>query len=179
MPTHNPSVNPWVIETLKKLSPRRVVDAGSGSGEYGEMIFSCIEDCNVIGVEIYEPYLSFFSNLKKYYSKVILGDIRDVIHEEEIYGDLIIFGDLLEHLHKEDVHPLLREATKKFVYLMICSPIGFTVQTRPKVGDDISFKNLNERHLCGLTREDFTEYDIIDYCEFGGNFVMLIRGAIR
>lgn len=179
MPTHNPVVNPWVIATMKKLSPRRVVDAGSGSGEYGEMLSSCVENCTVIGVEIYEPYLNFFPNLKKYYSKVILGDIRDVIHEEEIYGDLITFGDILEHLHKEDIHPLLREAAKKFGYLMISSPIGFTDQTRPKEGDDISFKNLHERHLCGLTREDFIEYDIIEYLELGGHFVLLIRGAIR
>ena len=178
MPTHNPNVNPWVIEMLKKLSPSRVVDMGCGSGEYGEMIAGCLEDCTVIGVEIYEPYLRAFPNLKKYYSKVILGDIRDEIHENDIYGDLIIFGDVLEHLPKEDVHPLLREAVKKFGYIMITSPIGFTRQTRPKVGDDISFKNIYERHLCGLTREDFTEYNVIEYDEFG-IFVMLIKGAIE
>ena len=179
MPTHNPVVNPWVVETLKKLNPRRLVDAGSGSGEYGEMISSCIEDCTVIGVEIYEPYLSAFPNLKKYYSKVILGDIRDVIYEEEIYGDVIVFGDVLEHLPKEDIHPLLREAAKKFGYIMISSPLGFSPQTRPKEGNDISFKNLHERHLCGLTGEDFTDYNIIDYHSFGGQFVMLIKETIK
>jgi len=179
VPTHNPLINPWVIMTLKRLSPRRVVDAGAGSGEHGEMIAGCLEDCTVIGVEIYEPYLKHFPNLTKYYSKMILGDIRNVIHEEEIYGDLIIFGDILEHLPKKDIHPLLRESIKKFRYIMIASPIGFTRQTRPKVGDDISFKNLHERHLCGLTIKDFTEYDVIDYREFGETqFVLLMEGTV-
>ena len=149
---------------------------GCGSGEYGEMIASCLENCTVIGVEIYEPYLSAFPNLEKYYSNVILGDIREVIHDEEIYGDIIVFGDVLEHIPKEDFHPLLREAVKKFGYIMISSPYGFSPQTRPKVGDDISFQNLHERHLCGLIREDFIDYNVIDYHSWGGQFVMLIRG---
>ncbi|GAI08012.1 unnamed protein product, partial [marine sediment metagenome] len=149
--THNPAINPWVVKTLQKLNPRRVVDAGSGRGYYGKMISGCLKDCIVIGVEIYEPYLKAYPNLKKYYLKMILGDIREVIHEEEMYGDLIIFGDILEHLLKEDVHPLLRESIKKFRYILVSAPIGFTPQIRPKKGDNISFKNLHERHLCGLT----------------------------
>jgi len=179
MPTHNRHINPWVIKTLKKLNPKRIVDVGSGSGEYGEMIANCLEDCIVIGVEIYEPYLKHFSSLTKHYSKMILGDIRNVIHEEEIYGDLIIFGDLLEHLPKKDVHPLLRECIKKFEYVLVASPIGFTPQIRPLEGDNISFKNLYERHLCGLTRKDFKKYNVIDYREFrGSQFVLLIWGGI-
>jgi len=180
MATHSPHINPWVIMTLKRLSPRRVVDAGSGGGEYGEMIASCLEGCTVIGVEIYEPYLEHFPSLTNCYSKMIIGDIRNIIHEEEIYGDLIIFGDVLEHLPKKDVHPLLREAIKKFRYILISTPIGFTPQTRPKEGDNVTFKNLHERHLCGLTRKDFTEYYAIDYREFGrSQLVLLIKGAIK
>jgi len=175
--THNPLINPWVVMTLKKLNPRRVVDVGSGSGEHGEMIASCLEDCTVIGVEIYEPYLGHFPSLTNCYSKMILGDIRNVIHEKEIYGDLIIFGDILEHLPKDDIHPLLREAIKKFRYILVSSPIGFTPQTRPKEGDNITFKNLHERHLCGLTRKDFVEYDTIDYREFGGTQFTLLMGG--
>lgn len=176
--THNQSINPWVIKTLKKLRPRRVVDAGSGRGDYGKMIAGCLKNCTVIGVEIYEPYIRVYqANLKKYYLRVILGDIREVIHEEEVHGDLIIFGDILEHLPKKDVHPLVGQAIKKFKYVLVSAPIGFTPQTRPKKGSDVSLKNLHGRHLCGLTGRDFTRYNVMDYREFTkSQFTLLIKG---
>lgn len=168
MPDHNKIVDKITREQLIKLQPKRAVDAGAGSGSYGKMIRECLDKCEIIGIEVWKPYIDGY-NLNKIYDEVIEGDISKLIKDERIFGDLIIFGDVLEHLPKEDIK-IVRQASKKFKFILINSPIGFQPQHTG---------NPYETHLCGISKEDFLDLDIVEYHDFKPDHMMfnlLIRG---
>ena len=173
MPNHNKIVDEITREQLVKLQPKRVIDVGAGNGSYGRMIRECLDKCEIIGIEVWKPYIEGYT-LWKLYDKVILGDIRILIDDERIYGDLIIFGDVLEHLPKKDALDIVKKASKKFKFILINSPIGFQPQGVEN--------NPYETHLCGISKEDFLDFNIVEYHDFKPEhqmFNLLIRGEIN
>lgn len=159
MPGHNEIVDEITKKQLIRLKPKRVIDVGIGYGSYGKMIKDCYNKCEIIGIEIWKPYIKKFPRLVEYYDDIIIGNIKKLINDTKIYGDLIIFGDVLEHLSHKDAINIVERASKKFKFIIINSPVGFQPQ-KPVL------RNPYEKHRCGLYKEDFLKFDIIEYNEF-------------
>lgn len=166
---HNPVIDKPTIAQIESIAPKRVVDVGAGDGFYGKLVRYIDPEAYSIGVEIHGPYKDEY-RLDCAYDDLVIGDIVDVIDNSEIHGDLIIFGDVLEHLEKENVFKVLDKAVKKFKYIIINSPKGYQKQPHP-----IS----SEVHRCGLNRNDFLKYNIIEYNDFPRIFNMLIKGEVN
>lgn len=181
MAGHNPASNGDMYRQVKKIvKPNRVVDVGAGYGEIGEHIKKIIPDCHVIAVEIYEPYVGMF-DLKKKYDEVIVGDIGHEIRD--LKGDLIIFGDVLEHMHKEDAFETVFYAVRRFRWVIINVPIGEQFHTEGQIPAPFCH-NPHEWHICGLTKDDFSNYNIIEYNEYQSDTPnpyanILIKGEVE
>lgn len=151
---HNSFVDPLTIEQIKSLAIANVVDVGPGDGYYGKL-FHYIYDKppHITGVELNIRWADHCRNLGVY-DEILHGNIKELI--ESLSGSLIIFGDVLEHLEKEDAEYTLGVAIKNFEWIIINGPIGFQPQ---------SHADPEEHHRCGITMEDFSDYEIVEYNE--------------
>jgi len=100
------SGNRWFAEKIKELSPKRVLDVGTGAGKFYDICKSVDPEIIIDGIEAWEPYVYEF-NLKDRYNNFFLKDARE--HTDFNY-DLVIFGDVIEHMSEEDALALWDKA---------------------------------------------------------------------
>ncbi len=165
---HNAFVNPFTIEQIKSISITSVVDVGPGDGYYGKLFHHLYDNPpNITGVELNIRWANHCRNLGVY-NEVLDGNIKEII--EQLTGSLIIFGDVLEHLEKEDAEYTLGIAIENFEWVIINGPIGFQAQPH---------KDPEEHHRCGITIEDFADYEVVEYNEIP-NLMMncLLKGRL-
>ena len=163
---HNSSTNNTTINQIENIDLLLFVDVGIGDGFYGKLVKYLKPNVYMIGVEKEKSYIEKW-NLKNIYNEIINDDIINVI--QELKGDLIIFGDILEHLEKENATKVISTSVNNFSYILINSPVGFQEQEH---------EIHSEIHRCGLSKEDFINYNILNYEEFDDNrmFNCLIKG---
>ena len=119
MPHSDGANKPWAIEKIKELDPKTVLDCGTGSGIYLDLIRDNVGQTVIInGIEIWQPYIEEY-NLEKRYDKLFKVDVRE--HDNFEY-DLVIFGDILEHMSKEDALLLWEKVSKQAKYGIISIP---------------------------------------------------------
>lgn len=125
-----------------------IVDVGPGSATYSKLLG---KDYDYVGIEIWAPYIVQW-NLKKYYKKVIVADVR---HVKFPPGDLIIFGDILEHLEKIDAEEVLWKALELYPHVVVSVPLS---DKRGEVtyGQE-HYGNWFESHKAGWTFEEFSK----------------------
>ena len=151
-PKHNSFVDPFTIEQIKSICPRLVVDVGPGDGYYGKLLhYLYSKPPYIVGVELNKKWADHCKSIK-IYDEIILGNIKEVI--STLFGNLIIFGDVLEHLEKDDAEYTLGVAVKNFEWVIVNGPIGFQHQSHP---------DPEEHHRCGITLEDFCDYEVVEY----------------
>ena len=120
MPFSDPANKSWTAEKIKEINPRTVLDVGAGAGVYLDIIRKNLDqDVNVVGVEIWEPYIEKF-NLKDRYDKIIVKDVRLI---DDFDYDLVIFGDVLQHMSEEDAVKLWNKVSKQARAAIIAIPI--------------------------------------------------------
>lgn len=165
---HNSSVNDITVEQLLKIKPKNVFDVGAGDGFYGKLLKHLFNNVNVVGIEKNLIYVCEFG-LYEIYDALMGDDIVNIICG--ISGDLIIFGDILEHLEKQDMVSVLKSAVDNFKYVIVNSPLGFQPQDH---------KYEEEIHRCGIEREDFKDYKVLDFKVYDEiMFHCLIEGKLK
>ena len=148
---HNNWVNDFSIKQIKEINPNIVCDVGIGDGFWGKLVDYLLTEVNITGIELNPKWVQ---HSQPYYDTIISGSITNNI--ENISGDLIIFGDVLEHLDKINMEYVLKVAVKNFKWVLINGPVGF----QPQEHEDVE-----EHHLCGITKDDLIIYNIVEYNE--------------
>lgn len=121
MPTSDPANKLWSVRRIKEISPKTVLDVGTGMGDYLELIKTYISlDTVVHGVEAWEPYVQEYL-LNEKYDKLFIQDVREMT---EFDYDLVILGDVLEHMPEADAVELWSKVSKQAKYALISIPIG-------------------------------------------------------
>jgi len=110
-----------MMDWIRAQDPRSVLDVGAGSGTYGKLCRAQLDDCYLIGLEVWRPYLRRF-DLSAVYDLVLHRDVRNMALDEWPRVDIVILGDVLEHMSEVDavrVWNLARASAHKAVYLSI------------------------------------------------------------
>jgi len=135
MPWSNPENQQWVIDKVKQLQPKIIIDVGAGAGTYANLLKPYVQS-RFIGVEIFKDYIETYK-LKELYDEVWLEDIRKY---NSLQADLIIFGDVLEHMTKEEAISVWKVASQGCKYGIISVPIIHYPQGE-------WFGNVHETHI--------------------------------
>jgi len=107
MPTSDPAVITTVLEHMKALKPRSVLDVGPGYGKYGVLFREyCKPTPVVVAVEAWEPYVKKHF-LRGIYDKLIVADVRDLTDATINQCHVVYLGDVIEHMPKKDGQQLL------------------------------------------------------------------------
>jgi SAM-dependent methyltransferase len=120
MPLSSPEGKSWIrdrVWALGQANPLRVLDVGPGAGTYAKLLAGP-EVAKLIGIEIFEPYVSTY-RLHDYYDEIIIGDARTVDFPAT---DVVIIGDVAEHMSEADALALWDKAAAaatQAVYLSI------------------------------------------------------------
>lgn len=165
--------------TIKKwfdrLEPETVLDVGPGWGTYSKLLRKKGQFWHAI--EIYEPYIRQF-NLKKYYDKIFVGDIRSFT--SGLRYDMVICGDVLEHIKNKEAEAVLKNLLANSKNIIVSLPLD--AETRPGKGTgDKDWGNPHELHRGQWSHQLFKkavqkEGGIIeDYKKFHELAVYLIR----
>lgn len=148
MPHSDGANKGWSLEKIKEINPRTILDCGTGSGIYSDIIKENFKDSIVLdGIEVWQPYIDEYS-LKDKYNSLTKIDVRK--HENFNY-DLVIFGDILEHMSKEDALSLWGKVSKQAKYAIIAIPIIHYPQGS-------AFGNPYEVHV----KDDWTVQEVLD-----------------
>ncbi len=118
MPWSNPENQRWVIDKVKQLQPKTIIDVGAGAGTYAKLLKPYVQS-HFVGVEIFKDYIETYK-LKDLYDEIWLEDIRKY---NSLQADLIIFGDVLEHMTKEEAISVWKVASQGCKYGIISVPI--------------------------------------------------------
>ncbi len=137
-----PSNREAIVEIVKELNPRTILDVGVGTGYYGELIRTALPKVKLHGIEIFEKY----RNEKwKNYDSVKIKDIRDIPF---ISWSLTLMVDVLEHFTREDGLALLDRIH------------GYVLVSTPRNYDQGEVHgNIHQKHLSQWTEEDFPGWE--------------------
>lgn len=135
MPYSNPENQHWVVDKIKQIQPKTIIDVGAGVGTYVKLLRPHIE-ARFIGVEIFENYVDKYK-LRELYDEIWIEDIRKY---STLEADLIIFGDVLEHMTKEEAVSIWNIARQGCKYGIISLPIIYYPQGE-------WYRNIHETHI--------------------------------
>lgn len=107
----------WMLNQIRRLNPRTVLDVGAGEGTYLELAHR--RGQHWTAVEAWEPYVSEYQ-LAERYDRVIVGDVRSIEWPDV---DLVIFGDVLEHMTHADALQVWNESRKHARHVLLSLPI--------------------------------------------------------
>lgn len=164
---HNSWVDPHTIRQLKKISPKNILDIGCGDGFYGKLAKYLFPNVYIVGIDANPKWVNECNSLFCY-NEVIQGDIVTTI--DSLNGEAVIAGDVLEHLKEKDMQYVLDKLVKNFKWIIINSPLGFQPQTH---------QDTWEIHRCGLIRETFNLYEVIEFNYNENMFNVLLKGKVE
>lgn len=124
-----------VLDVLKAIDPKTVLDVGIGYGKWGFLCREYLEahadrvypddwKVKITGVEAWTPYIERIPWIGDLYDEIYPSRIEDLVSSLPDF-ELIIAGDVIEHLMKDDALMVLEELKKRTVKAFILSiPIG-------------------------------------------------------
>jgi len=149
---------PLIIEIVRTLSPRSILDVGVGFGKYGFLLREYMElwdestkaygvwNIKIDGIEIYDKYLT---PCHKYiYNNIYLGKAQDIVGTIHESYDLVLLIDVIEHLPKQEGYHLVRSLKEIASDILITTPKTFVKQK-------VVFNNEYEQHKSFWTEKDF------------------------
>lgn len=134
-----------IVNIIKEINPRTILDIGLGAGDYGLPIKQALPNVKLIGVDAWREYET---EQWKNYDEVIISDMREM---EFPKVDLTLFIDSLEHIEKEDAFKVLGKLKNN---TLLSIPVGYI---QP---DDVDFY---DKHRSEWTLEDFKDFEYDDY----------------
>jgi ubiquinone/menaquinone biosynthesis C-methylase UbiE len=159
MPTSYPEKIPILINLIKKLRPKTIMDIGFGYGKYGFLIREYLREKDganwqpvkkIDGIEAFSNYVSTIQ--KEIYDNIFIGDATNM--EIKDY-DLYLMIECIEHMNKEKALNLLDRITKKGK-VIVTTPKKYTKQGE-------MHGNKYEKHISHWTKEDFKKYNPEDH----------------
>jgi hypothetical protein len=121
LPTSFHVTIPWVMETVRQLQPRSILDVGAGSGRYGFLFReqatyapqpagesdSARKNFLLDAIEVHAPYITPLH--EQIYDHLFVGPAEQVIDTLGNY-DVIFMGDVIEHFERLTGQRLLAQA---------------------------------------------------------------------
>lgn len=125
MPISTPENQKPVMDLLRKIGAKNILDLGVGYGRFAPMIKTQIANSHVFGIEIYEPY--FDKIPKNCYNRLYNDDIRTFDYEKMLFSNVDIHAvmmiDVLEHLERPEGIKLLQKLEKLSPFMIVSVPI--------------------------------------------------------
>jgi SAM-dependent methyltransferase len=100
-------------------APTSILDVGCGAGTYSDLVRGAGMTAELIGIEVWEPYIERFG-LATRYDHLIVADVRGL--DPLPPADVVILGDVLEHMTEQDavtVWERARRTARKAVFLSV------------------------------------------------------------
>ena len=130
MPISDPFNIPWVVATIQRLQPARVLDVGPGMGVYGVLLRQYLDIAQeritrsswrvrIDGIEVYESYRNPI--WEYFYDRVEIADFRATVSQIESY-DVILLCDVLEHFTKQEGLIILDQCLDKARFVVVTTP---------------------------------------------------------
>ena len=162
MPTSYHGYITDVVEEVRKLQPKTVLDIGIGFGKWGHLFREYLDVMNgrvfkkdwttkIDGVEIFEPYI--MDHQRNIYDTIHIGDILKVIDSLPQY-DVIFTSDVLEHLPKEQGLELVQKVRRKCKHFIAAVPMGDVWLN----SQGSMYGNDHEAHISSWASKDFIPF---------------------
>jgi SAM-dependent methyltransferase len=152
MPSSDHRQIPIIIDIIKEVKPKTVLDIAFGFGKYGLLIKEYLRPKPYItgwqsvervdGLEVFPDYVTDIQ--RAIYDNVIIANALE--HEYEPY-DLFLLVDCIEHMSKEDGRVLV-DKLRKLGKVLIVTPRRFEVHP-PRYGNPL------EEHISVWSNDDF------------------------
>ena len=170
MPYSDAGAKLILLDHVKKYGmPRTILDIGMGAGQYGKHFFDIDPTINMIGIEIFEPYITkkwewaALYDIHQIYKKIHIADMRTFDYST-VDADLVIAGDVLEHVQKHEAIEVVRKLKEKYDWILVVLPIYFFFEQGPNNG----YGNIYEAHLHQWTKEEgINDLDLAYVCDAG------------
>jgi predicted TPR repeat methyltransferase len=85
---------PWMLVRLRHHAPTSILDVGCGAGTYADLVRGAGMTAELIGIEVWEPYVERF-DLTARYNHLILADVRRL--DPLPPADVVILGEAQLH----------------------------------------------------------------------------------
>jgi hypothetical protein len=149
-----PANRPIIMDIVREVNPKSLIDLGVGSGFYGEMIRRDFPDILLHGVEAFD-YANYRWDM---YDKIIREDVRSVKLDKY---DLYLMVDIIEHMSKEEGHLVLSK---------LDGPVLVSTPWNYDQGPD---RNPLQEHVSRWTLEDFKNYRYKNYSNYLSAIILL------
>lgn len=155
VPTSDPFSVPAVLQVIRSLKPKSVLDVGCGFGKYGLLLREYLDvaehrygkdawQTKIYGLDAHEDYRTPVWDYV--YDRVIIGDIIEIGSQAPV-ADVVLIADVIEHFDKDDAVAIVNLFLSHGSTLVITTPKVFYPQEN-------EFDNEFERHRCLWTAED-------------------------
>jgi 2-polyprenyl-3-methyl-5-hydroxy-6-metoxy-1,4-benzoquinol methylase len=120
MPYSDPSNKEWVVQKIREIEPKKILDVGVGSGSLEHYVRANFgASIQLDGIEVWKPYISEFNLLERYNNLFII----DVKQWDNWDYDLVMFGDVLEHMPEAEAVSLWDRVSRQARSAIITIPI--------------------------------------------------------
>src|ERR1044071_9513660 len=166
MPSSRPNTIPTVINLVRQLNPRSILDVGVGFGKWGHLFreYTDIQQAEgdpkryqrrnwrvrIDGIEGHAAYLSPMHRFL--YNDIHVGNASFLINRIRRY-DLCFMADIIEHLPKGAGTRLLRQAIDRANKAVIVSTPKYETGQAALCGNEL------ERHRSLWSAGDFSRFD--------------------
>jgi len=149
-----------VVEFLRDLAPRRVLEVGVGHGKYGVLLREYLEVAyeryhrtqwrlELVGIEVFGEYRN---PLWEYaYDRVVIEDIRRLDLASLGKFDCGLLLDVIEHFDHEEGRKVLERLLESCETVIVSTPRRFVEQ-------GVVLGNEHERHRSLWRRQDYGPY---------------------
>lgn len=119
MGTSHPETKPWIMEKIKSVGAKSILDVGAGAGNYAEWLGKNGYAGDLDALEVWKPYIDKYELWKKY-DNIFEADVREW---DNFNYDVVILGDILEHMTKEEALDVWAAVALQAKYAVIAIPI--------------------------------------------------------
>jgi len=159
-----------VVELLKLIQPRRVLDIGPGQGKYASLLQRAGILAHKVAIEIDAGYAEKF-DLKGKYDEVRIADACELLYRPEAHHELfdcVIIGDCIEHLPKSKGLDLLNFLNYRCGWMIVVAPEFAYYDTTALAH--------TESHISCWSEFDFQWHDRFAYMRSEVMQIFLLRG---
>lgn len=165
-------------DQLRKLNPDSVVDFGTGSGKYGNIVRRIVgKKCHLLGVEGWEPTVASLRE-SSVYDRVDLGLLQNWLEKDTGKYSVAIFGDVIEHLTPRQLRRCMKLAMQKFDHILIVAPLHDIFQDGAVYGGTTEVNEL-EKHKTYITEGFFDRYRPISRSVVEGEYYTIMNVHIH
>jgi len=161
-----------IIQLLKLIQPKRVLDIGPGQGKYAALMAQAELNAYTVALEIDPTYVDQF-DLRNKYSEVRIGDAGDLPYLPEARNELfdcVLIGDCIEHMPKSRGLDLLNFLTYRTGYIIVVAPEFSYYDTAAN-----NFAH-TESHISVWSEFDFQWHDRFAYMRSEIMQIFILRG---